>query len=1023
MAGFREYSTAIADIQIVDGVGSTRALSNFPANRIIEWFGNPVLPVNQQQIPGSTIRLLSSMGGTTSQNIVNDGPTPVSNVTTPAVFTNELGAGNTNFTIHIVHKTVQNWSGTGSYRSGEDGSHVIIVNNDTILTNPANNAAGGFGSGEAAFPYINIDGANPVPNFTIGQGDNGRLSDVSAGLEGTRSIQQFGGSFNYLATAGNADLRWSVGTMEDSYASIVDTVDVGNAKLFYVYTQPGARYIDSTLNFTTATIGTIPKRVLWAFGGATYENFDTRGSTIQVADTGRVIWNGLLGIPNTVIAGFNAGNSTTANGGFGWMVSLNPTITVPLAGDSTSLFLQRAPADPNTYNANQRFVEAQSFVPTITQAVGEGAEGCLIYSSFGMTFANTERFDSVNGTARAETYTIGTNGNIAGTANYNPLTGIDNVAIPAAEGLRVPVAIYRFTGTGTSTGTSVNQISPSNSFRYRSLFHTIPDGEEDITIDKSFVDNRASGLPHDVNEFLDSRNFAVDNTVSPGVRFSDVTNRTQRTLAASISQTTGALLNNTSVRVQEIYDYLRAQHTNDNAAITYPTPTGTTSTWVGSIILSSTAAQVSLNGSGFTAVVTVPSNAIAVPNTDDGIQNIDLVNPGGLGSFFYGGFSIPSGWNFSQANHQNFASGTLDNITIDSDAVVTFEGGQTYTITGSDFTGLAATNFAQTGTGVVTLVSNDGDDAFPPALRTALNALADFNVPAPVVPVVQHAVVLNIPTGASGFAAIRTVNTTTHTATITNGAVTWTGPNLDANGNPQFENTDTATKTVFYKLNSTLGADRLVYRVRTQAFTTLAGPITIEPLAVNTFFFAPNQIANTNISITFAASTAALIQGTFPASAVSSPSTNNRDYQTAVVLACNSIAYFNWIVANGFTIDYVDYQPGSVVMNASVSGLTPPNVNTGVVLVSNESSNQTVVIDIGGAYTRQTAATQPAVLYVATGIRQVLNQESGVTSLATVTNAVAGSLSAIENKTGFLVENRLGNKGISPYDPDTNYPN
>ena len=368
-----------------------------------------------------------------------------------------------------------------------------------------------------------------------------------------------------------------------------------------------------------------------------------------------------------------------------------------------------------------------------------------------------------------------------------------------------------------------------------------------------------------------------------------------------------------------------------------------------------------------------------------------------------------------------FAAGATTGGNVELDGEVIFLG-PTYTLDATMF----GDNFRVANTtGTTTITQGTGTDfqtvIAGQTVQQRLQA-AGYTVVIPAAPDVLHPVLLNIPAGSSGFAAIRTGGATTHTGTITNGAVTWVGPALDANGNPQFVDGDTDTKIVTYKLNSVLNT-RTIYRTRSQSFTTLSGPITIEPLTVNTFFFADNQTENSNISITFAASTTALIQGAFPATAISNPSTNNRDYQSAVILACNSQAYFDWITANEFAIDYVDYQPGAVVMNASVVGLTPPNVNTGIVLVSNSPSNQTIVIDIAGSYTRQTGATQPTVLYVATGIRQVLNQESGVTTLATVTSAVAGSLSAIENKTGFLVENRLGNKGISPYDPDTNYPN
>ena len=300
---------------------------------------------------------------------------------------------------------------------------------------------------------------------------------------------------------------------------------------------------------------------------------------------------------------------------------------------------------------------------------------------------------------------------------------------------------------------------------------------------------------------------------------------------------------------------------------------------------------------------------------------------------------------------------------------------------------------------------------------------ARFTVP---VPAIQRTINVTIPTSAEGFITLRNLtDDTNESRLIASGVISAALPDISSE--------DTDSYRLYYKLESTLGG--ATYRTRIQDVPTGTADINIEPLLVNSFFTDGAQAGGT-LGFTFAASTTADIIGTFSATSAAVETTRAIS-QGAAVAAANDDDYFKWIVANELLVDPIDYQPGSVLFNTSVDGVT--TTDNRVVLVSNVNTAQTIINNWNGVITNDTGGTT---ISTGAGIRQVLNIPIGEADIATVTTAVSGTISAglvsfwtshtvgrgIRRAIGYLVSNLVSriprrqgfdNTGSS----DTNYLN
>ena len=330
------------------------------------------------------------------------------------------------------------------------------------------------------------------------------------------------------------------------------------------------------------------------------------------------------------------------------------------------------------------------------------------------------------------------------------------------------------------------------------------------------------------------------------------------------------------------------------------------------------------------------------------------------------------------------------------------------------------------GGGIITINTNNAGSLAEAQRWVATLTTAQqsrFTVP---VPAIQRTINVTIPTSAEGFITLRNLtDDTNETRLIASGVISAALPDISSE--------DTDSYRLYYKLESTVGG--ATYRTRIQDVPTGTADINIEPLVVNPFFTDGAQ-AGGLLGFTFAASTTADIIGTFSATSAAVETTRAIS-QGAAVAAANDDDYFNWIVANELTVDPIDYQPGSVLFNTSVDGVT--TTDNRVVLRSNVNTAQTIINNWNGVITNDTGGTT---ISTGAGIRQVLNIPIGEADIATVTTAVSGTISAglvsfwtshtvgrgIRRAIGYLVSNLVSriprrqgfdNTGSS----DTNYLN
>ena len=587
MAGTRQYATnADVPFELFDR-GSNTTLADIITTANAD--GASVTEYNSTQlnaINGISAVNVQGSGYTGGANVANAG---AFDVTARALFDNasgSTGAANS-YHIHVIRDRsfLINRNGgfiiAGNTALNSRGTHIVWINCDFVVRD-------------------SLVGASPTEQWIFQNGDRGtgnaggysllnnldseRPGDITGeSLATTRTHNFFGCSFTNLSdynpgTGGISAgaVRLAVGEMHDSLfiqASLQQT-----AKHFWLFSQPGCLIRNTTISAPgTVSIPAQGPNRIWLTGPVQLDGADTRGVQVAVADNAQVKAFSLQGIPGAGIAAFNTGNSTggrLVNDGYSYLKSINPSITIG-ATVGTQTNLATALSYVGGQQDRKRYIELVQYAPTFREVAGAGfAEGISFSNDYGWSWQagdTLDRYpDADNTVLTNQSYTTNAQGIIAGANLYIPDTGRTGTieATGAEAGLQIPVAVF-----GQQAG-DVSQLFPAaNSvIRYRAFFQdveftgtdergTYADGEVTLTINKGFLDTRATGANAGTAvgagaDFVTP----IDTTLSTAAR-----GRTLANLDDYFDDATnGILIGTNAISTQDISDVLKWQHYRRN---------------------------------------------------------------------------------------------------------------------------------------------------------------------------------------------------------------------------------------------------------------------------------------------------------------------------------------------------------------------------------------------------------------------------------------------------------------------------
>ena len=293
------------------------------------------------------------------------------------------------------------------------------------------------------------------------------------------------------------------------------------------------------------------------------------------------------------------------------------------------------------------------------------------------------------------------------------------------------------------------------------------------------------------------------------------------------------------------------------------------------------------------------------------------------------------------------------------------------------------------------------------------------------------------------------------------------------NGLPEFSDIDTDNYTVYYKLDSSVDnaattqpENVLIYRTTARTFSRLRAPLVVEPTAVNNILVGSSSFnATVGLAGAVNGTNTARYDLTWSGTTRNNPASAGVT-QGEIAIALNADSYIDWIASNELIDDPVDYQLAGVIWNndAGIFG-SDIGANDGVY---NISANNTTINWISNASSTSNPVSgrvefKSAPVMGVAGVEQVNSIDEGDASLATINRALAGTLGAAidtsttanlvstistvttdtqsianaintdlattrltldtamnhvtdaKNGVGFLVGNRLGNKGAAPF--------
>ena len=262
----------------------------------------------------------------------------------------------------------------------------------------------------------------------------------------------------------------------------------------------------------------------------------------------------------------------------------------------------------------------------------------------------------------------------------------------------------------------------------------------------------------------------------------------------------------------------------------------------------------------------------------------------------------------------------------------------------------------------------------------------------PAAPAVSYPVNVETPSSTTGRFVInnQATDAVLYAGTwASDGTITTTADNrvTDAAGNVGVGSEDATIYQWFAKAESTIGGR--VFRMGGGIFQGTALPegsiVTATPTLVNNFFVQNATEENGADGSTLLAVTDTSSGNKFQfiwSNTTSAAPAGGNATQGAIIKGANSINYFNWLVANNYTADPVDYRPGSVIWNNDADGVTGIATADGVF---NNSANNTTQNTIGNASLGLKSDNTTVA-----GATQVVSVDDGEASLATVNNAIAG---------------------------------
>ena len=366
-------------------------------------------------------------------------------------------------------------------------------------------------------------------------------------------------------------------------------------------------------------------------------------------------------------------------------------------------------------------------------------------------------------------------------------------------------------------------------------------------------------------------------------------------------------------------------------------------------------------------------------------------------------------------------------------------GNTTITMTNCDLSGVVG-DAEPGGAGTLTIIDGGGN-TFPAG---NFSTVSRINIIVNVAATPRE-VVLNIPASTNGRALITNEDSTAATiagrtlfsAVITNGTITWTQVgslgSLNAQGRPEIPGNNTMSKAVYYKLDSTATTETgeaRAFRTRIFKYTTRNANIVLEPIEINNVLTS-QAVTLAGLTVTPAASTARRISLNW--SIPSPPSDVGRSIlpasggqtQAAVMLGLNNINYLNWMAFNQLTEDPVDYEDNGIVTNYG-RFTTPPETFTSTEGVFNTTTSAGTVVFVSNiANTRSSFRSDVSSI---PDVNRVIVSDELEASVATLSRAISGIVASaidesevandtgdIKNAAGFLVSNRLGTKGRTPW--------
>ena len=730
MAGTRQYNN-LNDINFnIFNRNQTIGLQDFIANTggLLRPAGGTVNVLTNANIAALSAAVTRVGGAGTSDDY------PIFSVTGIVPFDNSQsstgavpGAGD--YDVHIIRDATFDCGATGGFNINgitdvaSRGTHVIFVNCTFIWRDPIATPTGAVNYG---FRYNTLSTTTGL-RFNSGFGPGGRNNDIAAAvannnvspaIASSRSMNFYGCTFDINQGTSTDERRYAVGEMEEC-TFIDSTLAPGsgfNWRSWLILT-PGTEIRNCSIQTSGTVVHGLGPGLLNISGATGIDATDTRGFSYQILDSAQVKVFGATVLPDQKIMGFNlgVGDANTLS----YFKSVNPVTTVGNGNSQTGTgtAVSYAANNQGGWRANCRYVELLQYAPLTFETPERGAtatpaQGISYQAGYDLAFATND------------TYTTATTGNVATTYNYIsdaqgqlvgagaggvgyvPDTGIATAAIPAGDGLQIPVSIYAQTAGAPTVNVGADQVASASTLdpigtstvTARSFWHllgdldgTVTNGENSLDINKALLDDRS----------FDARaGSAVDEagiTTSVDLNLAAAARLTTRTPAALMTYFEGLVTSNEAGMMQHVADATKWLHYLRTPAVPFRTVANNTASFAANVTFATTGTVPSFA----TGTLTIPGNAQS--STNEPVRALNIT-----GAVDFGGQS-PDGAQITATTLQNLpADGTSTSYTGGSLAG-SYTGATGDTIVfanGTDLTGFTADTTVYNATNQLVIAGN-----------------------------------------------------------------------------------------------------------------------------------------------------------------------------------------------------------------------------------------------------------------------------------------------------------------------------